>query len=151
MQSFISVPFKTESSHGLSQINGVAKFSPAGIVLEFESKLFGVIPGGVKEVRIPIGELLDVKFRKGLFRYGAKIELRTKTFATLAALPNNNGKVTLKLVRDDFERGQKAAEQMQKDLTGYADELPPARTQVSELFEDESEEETRTLRRSNER
>ena len=151
MQSFISVPFKTESSHGLSQINGVAKFSPAGIVLEFESKLFGVIPGGVKEVRIPIGELLDVKFRKGLFRYGAKIELRTKTFATLSALPNNNGKVTLKLVRDDFERGQKAAEQMQKDLTGYADELPPARTQVSELFEDESEEETRTLRRSNER
>ena len=151
MQSFISVPFKTESSHGLSQINGVAKFSPAGIVLEFESKLFGVIPGGVKEVRITIAELLDVKFRKGLFRYGAKIELRTKTFATLAALPNNNGKVTLKLVRDDFERGQKAAEQMQKDLTGYADELPPARTQVSELFEDESEEETRTLRRSNER
>ena len=151
MQSFISVPFKTESSHGLSQINGVAKFSPAGVVLEFESKLFGVIPGGVKEVRIPIGELLDVKFRKGLFRYGAKIELRTKTFATLAALPNNNGKVTLKLVRDDFERGQGAVEQMQKDLTGYADELPPARTPVSDLFEDESEEETRTLRRSNER
>lgn len=144
-QSFISVPFKTESSHGLSQINGVAKFSPAGVVLEFESKLFGVIPGGVKEVRIPIGELLDVKFRKGLFRYGAKIELRTKTFATLAALPNNNGKVTLKLVRDDFERGQKAVEQMQKDLTGYADELPPPRTPVGDLFVDESEEETKAL------
>ena len=150
MQSFISVPFKTESSHGLSQINGVAKFSPAGAVLEFESKLFGVIPGGVKEVRIPIGELLDIKFRKGLFRYGAKIELRTKTFSTLAALPNNNGKVTLKLVRDDFERGQKAVEQMQKDLTGYADELTPTRTPVSQLFEDESEEETKTLRKSNE-
>lgn len=145
MQSFISVPFKTESAHGLSQINGVAKFSPAGVVLEFESKLFGVIPGGVKEVRIPIGELLDVKFRKGFFRYGAKIELRTKTFATLAALPNNNGKVTLKLVRDDFERGQNAVEQMQKDLTGYADDLPPARTPVSQLFEDESEEETKAL------
>ena len=145
MQTFISVPFKTESAHGLSQINGVAKFSPAGVVLEFESKLFGVIPGGVKEVRIPIGELLDVKFRKGLFRYGAKIELRTKTFATLAALPNNNGKVTLKLVRDDFERGERAVEQMQKDMTGYADELPPVRTPVSELFEDETEEETKSL------
>ena len=145
MQTFISVPFKTESAHGLSQINGVAKFSPAGVVLEFESKLFGVIPGGVKEVRIPIGELLDVKFRKGLFRYGAKIELRTKTFATLAALPNNNGKVTLKLVRDDFDRGQRAVEQMQKDMTGYADELPLARTPVSELFEDETEEETKSL------
>ena len=150
MQSFISVPFKTESSHGLSQINGVAKFSPAGVVLEFESKLFGVIPGGVKEVRIPIGELLDVKFRKGMFRYGAKIELRTKTFATLAALPNNNGKVTLKLVRDDFERGQKAVEQMQKDLTGYADELPPPRTPVGDLFVDEGEEETAPLPKTSE-
>lgn len=149
-QSFISVPFKTESSHGLSQINGVAKFSPAGVVLEFESKLFGVIPGGVKEVRIPIGELLDVKFRKGLFRYGAKIELRTKTFATLAALPNNNGKVTLKLLRDDFERGQKAVEQMQKDLTGYADELPPPRTPVGDLFVDEGEEETALLPKASE-
>src|SRR5574338_51323 len=123
MQSFLSVPFKTESAHGLSQINGVAKFSPAGVVLEFESKLFGVIPGGVKEVRIPISELLDIKFRKGLFRYGAKIELRTKTFATLAALPNKDGKVTLKLVRDDFERGQQAVEQMQKELTGYLSDL----------------------------
>ena len=150
MQSFISVPFKTESAHGLSQINGVAKFSPAGIVLEFESKIFGLIPGGVKEVRIPVGELLDVKFRKGLFRFGAKIEVRTRTFATLAELPNNNGKVTLKLIRDDFDRGQRAVEQLQKDLSGYADELPPARTPVSELFEDGSEEETKRLRQNQE-
>src|SRR5215203_3570192 len=115
MQSFITVPFKTESAHGLSQINGVAKISPAGIVLEFESKLFGMIPAGVKEVRIPIGEILDVKFRKGVFRFGAKIEIRTRTFATLAELPNKNGKFTLKLIRDDFERGQQAVDQMQKD------------------------------------
>lgn len=145
MQNFKSIPFKTESAHGLSQINGVAKFSPAGVVLEFESKLFGVIPGGVKEVRIPIGELLDVKFRKGLFHYGAKIEIRTRTFAVLAALPNNNGKVTLKLVRDDFERGKSAVEQMHKDLEARANELPPNRTPVSQLFEDDSEEETKLL------
>ena len=140
MQSFISVPFKTESAHGLSQVNGVAKFSPAGVVLEFESKLFGVIPGGVKEVRIPVGELLDLKFRKGLFRLGAKIEIRTKTFATLAALPNKDGKITLKLVRDDFERGQKAVEQMQKDLAGYALDRPPAHTPIGQLFQEDSEE-----------
>ena len=147
MQNFISVPFKTESAHGLSQINGVAKFSPAGIVLEFESKLFGVIPGGVKEVRIPISDLLDVKFKKGLFRIGAKIELRTKTFGTLAALPNNNGKVTLKLVRDDFERAETAVNQIQKDIAGHAAGLPPPQTPVSSLFGDESEDETLPLGR----
>lgn len=144
-QGFISVPFKTESAHGLSSINGVAKFSSAGIVLEFESKLLGVIPGGVKEVRVPIGELLDVKFRKGIFKRLAKVEIRTKTFGILATLPNSNGKVTLKLVRDDFERAESAVAQMQRDMAGYAAELPPPRTAVGELFQDESEDETKEL------
>ena len=66
MQTFTSVPFKTESEHGLTQVNGVAKFSSAGVVLEFESKLFGLIGGGVKEVRLPKDEILDVKFKKGV-------------------------------------------------------------------------------------
>jgi len=142
---FTSVPFKTESAHGLSSINGVAKFSSAGIVLEFESKLLGVIPGGVKEVRVPIGELLDVKFRKGIFKRLAKIEIRTKTFGTLATLPNNNGRVTLKLIREDFEIGKNAVEQIQREMAGYAAELPPPRTPVGELFGDESEDETKEL------
>ena len=144
-QGFTSVPFKTESSHGLTSYNGIAKFSSAGIVLEFESKLLGVFPGGVKEVRLPIGEILDVRFKKGFFRYGAKIEVRTRTFSVLAALPNKDGRMSLKLIRDDFELGKTAVEQIQKDLAGYAADLPPTRTPVSQLFEDESEDETKQL------
>lgn len=145
MQNFTSVPFKTESGHGLSQINGVAKFSPAGIVLEYESKLFGIIAGGVKEVRLPLAEILDVKFRKGFMKRGAKIEIRMRSFTQLAQLPNTDGKLVLKLGRDDFDRGQSAVEQIQKDLTNHEGELPPPRTPVSQLFEDETEEETRPL------
>ena len=145
MQGFTSIPFKTETHHGLSSINGVAKFSPAGIVLEFESKLFGIIAGGVKEVRLPVAEILDVKFKKGLFKRGAKIEIRTTSFAKLAELPNNDGKLTLKLVADDFERAQSAVEKLQRDMTETAASLPPVQTPVSELFEDETEEETRPL------
>lgn len=146
-QSFTSVPFKTESSHGLNTVNGIAKFSPAGIVLDFESKLFGVITRGVKEVRVPLAEILDVKFRKGLFKIGAKIEIRTRTFAKLAELPSNDGKLTLKLARDDFERGKEAVEQLQKDLTGHNESLPPPQTPVSKLFADENEDETKELGR----
>ena len=148
MHSFTSVPFKTETHHGLSSINGVAKFSSAGVVLEFESKIFGVIPGGVKEVRLPIGEILDIKFKKGFLKIGSKIVIRTKTFAVLSALPNNNGRVTLKLIRDDFELGRSSVDQIQKDMTGYAEELPPPRTPVGELFGDESEDETLPLTKS---
>lgn len=144
-QGFTSVPFKTESAHGLTSYNGVAKFSSAGIVLEFESKIFGVIPGGVKEVRLPLAEILDIRFKKGLFRVGSKIEIRTRTFSVLAAMPNNNGRVTLKLIRDDFELGKNAVEQIQKDIAYHIAELPPPRTPVGELFEDESEEETKQL------
>jgi hypothetical protein len=146
MQGFTSVPFKTESAHGLSKIDGVAKFSGAGVVLEFESKLFGLIAGGVKEVRLSKDDILDVKFRKGVFKRGARIEIRTKTFSKLAELPHKDGKLTLKLVYDDFDRGQSAVEQLQKDLAAHADSLPPPRTPVSELFDEESEDQTKELK-----
>ena len=145
MQGFTTVPFKTESEHGLTQVNGVAKFSGAGVVLEFESKLFGLIGGGVKEVRLPIGEILDVNFRKGLFKRGAKIVIRMNSFTKLAEVPNQDGKLTLKLVREDFDRGQSAVEQLQKDLSQHAESLPPPHTPIGELFTDESEDETKKL------
>ena len=148
MQGFTSVPFKTESGHGLTQVNGVAKFSSAGIVLEFESKLFGIIGGGVKEVRLAKDDILDIKFRKGVFKRGAKIVIRTTTVSKLVELPNSDGKLTLKLVRDDFDRGQAAVAQLQKDLSAHAESLPPPRTPVSDLFEPENEEETTDLKRN---
>lgn len=143
MEQFSTVPFKTES--GLSSVNGVAKFSRAGIILEFESKLFGILPGGVKEVRLPAAEILDVKFKKGVFKVGAKIEIRTVTFAKLAELPNKDGKMILKIVRDDHERAAQAVERLQKDMRENAESLPPPHPPIASLFGDESEEETRDL------
>lgn len=142
-ESFSSIPFKTES--GLSQIDGIGKFSSAGIVLEFESKLFGIIKGGVKEIRLSLTEILDVKFRKGFLRHGARIEIRLKSFAKLSELPNRDGKIVLKLQRDDFERARDAVAKLQKDISEHMESLPPAHTPVSRLF-DASEEETKELR-----
>ena len=132
MQSFTSVPFKTES--GLSSVNGLAKFSGAGIVLEFESKLFGLIGGGVKEARLPLPEILDVKFRKGVFKRGAKIEIRMKSMTKLVELPNNDGKIILKLERDDYERAAEAVSKLQKDLNRELESLPPVHTPVSKYL-----------------
>jgi len=133
--NFITVPFKTES--GLSQIDGIGKFSSAGIVLEFESKLFGIIKNGVKEIRLSTSDILDARFRKGLFKVGAKIEIRLKSFAQLSELPNKDGKLILKIQRDDFERAQEAVFNLQKNLAEQQNSLPPTHTPVSRLFEDE--------------
>ena len=141
MHGFTTVPFKTESEHGLTSVNGVAKFSPAGVVLEFEAKLFGLIGGGVQEVRLPKDEILDLKFKKGLFKRLAKIEIRMKTFGRMADLPMKNGKLTLKLFHDDFDRAQSAVEQLQKEMATAS--LP--HSPVDELIVDETEEDTREL------
>ncbi len=142
-RGFTNVPFKTES--GLSSINGIAKFSPAGIVLEFESKLFGLLTDGVKEVRIPAAEILDVKFKKGFIKRWAKIEIRTKTFTKLAELPNKDGKLTLKLAADDWERGRDSVQTLQQRLTEVQHQLEQPASPVSELFRDENDFETKDL------
>ncbi len=138
MQNFISIPFKTES--GMSQIEGIGKFSPAGIVLEFESKLFGIIKNGVKENCIALDDILDVTFKKGFMKRGSKIVIRLKSYAKLSEMPNKDGKITLKIPRDDYERASEAVAKLSKNLTEHQENLPPTHTPVSRLF-DESDDE----------
>lgn len=64
MQNFTSIPFKTDKYQGLAEVNGFAKFSSAGIVLEFETKMLGLVSTGVEEGRISIQDILDIKFKK---------------------------------------------------------------------------------------
>lgn len=143
-QGFTSIPFKTETAHGLTSVNGVAKFSAAGIVLEFESKLFGLISNGIKEARLAIGDILDVRFKKGFLKRGAKIEVRPRSLMALNGIPNDEGKLILKVKAEDFESARDAVARMQKDLGEFTANLPPTHTPVSLLF-DESEDETKKL------
>src|SRR5436309_723219 len=134
MQSFISVPFSSE--HGLKQVHGVAKFSPAGLVLEYESKFIGLISMGLKDANIAIEELLDVKFRKGVMKRGAKVEVRLKSMRRLAELPSKEGKLVLKVQADDWERAREAVDGITKDMTERSAALPPPHPPLQSIFED---------------
>lgn len=140
---FTSVPFKAE--RGLSEINGIGKFSSAGVVLEFESKLLGMFGSGVKEIRISLEEILDVKFRKGLFKTGARIQIRLKNFSKMSELPSEDGKIKLKIKREDFDLARKAVEKLEKDLEDHRAGEPPPQTRVSSLFENTTELDTKEL------
>jgi hypothetical protein len=156
---FISVPFMASSGNGMTEYNGIAKFSPAGIVFEFDSVLLGLIGGEVKEVQVALDEILDIKFRKGIYKFFAQIQLRLKNFTKLSELPNYSGKVKLKIKREDYEPAQRAVEQICKYMSendspilqsgNHSNEqLTPARTSVSELFDTEKLK-TKDLRETN--
>ena len=145
---FISVPFKASSPNGTTEYNGIAKFSPAGIVVEFESKFLGLIGGEVKEIRIALDEILDIRFRRGIYKFFAQVQFRLQSFTKLSELPNDGGKVKLKIKREDYELAQKAIEQTLRCMSGddsltlqtssdSNQQLPPAQTSVNELFDTE--------------
>ncbi|MER3430680.1 MAG: hypothetical protein C4325_13900 [Blastocatellia bacterium] len=132
---FYSIPFKTSDEHGIKNFTGVAKLSIYGIVLEFESKWFGLIRDDLTEARLPLAEILDIRLRRGFFGLGGKIEIRTRTFAALASLPNKNGRIRLKIHREDLREAKVAVGELQKAIDEYSASLPPPHSQLSDLFQ----------------
>lgn len=155
---FIGVPFTASSPNGITEYNGIAKFSSAGIVVEFDSKFLGLIGGEVKEVRITIDEILDIRFRKGFYRFFACIQFRLQNFTKLSALPNDSGKVKLKIKREDYQLAERAVEQTLRFMNeneppfleefAEAEQLPPVQISVNELFDTEKLE-AKDLRETN--
>ena len=138
MQHFTCIPFKAESR--FSKVDGMAKFSPAGVIIEFESKILGFVSTGVKEVRVSIGDILDVRFRKGVFKRGAKIEIRPKSLAYITDFPNQDGKIVLKVVPEYFAQAKDAVDTLLKDMSTAKSLAGPPQTFVSTVF-NESEDE----------
>lgn len=145
MQGFISVPFKIADAHyGFAPVDGMAKFSAAGIVLEFEAKILGLMKTGIKEVRIPLTEIMDIKLKSGTFNtkferiFGAKIEIRLNNFTTLSEVPNKDGKIILKTLRADRELAEKAVQIIEE--TRNKPYLPNGENPVSLIYEDDTKE-----------
>ncbi len=140
-QRFISVPFKIKDEHGISHIEGLAKFSQFGVIFEFEKKFLGFIETGVKEFGLSLTEIESVEFKKGVFKLSAKIEIFINNFAKLNSFPNNKGRIRLGIRRADFERAEIAVDTLAKSLHENRLLLP---SEFRPLFDD-SETETKEL------
>jgi hypothetical protein len=145
---FIAVPFKADSPNGMMSYHGIAKFSFAGIVIEYESKILDMVGGEVKEIQIALDEISDIRFRKGIYRFFGQIQIRLNNYQKISQLPNSDGKIKLNIKRENYELAQKAVEQMLQYIKSddpasleSADEsdkyLPPVKTSVNELFDTE--------------
>ena len=140
------IHFKAESGNGLTYANGIAKFSSAGIIIEFESKFIGLFSNGVKELRVSVADIHSIVLKRGFLRLWPRIHLRLNSIAQASQLPNSDGKIILKIAREDAERAREAVAKLEKDMSEYTAVLPPPQASVSELFlETTSEKETQKL------
>jgi len=134
---FITIPFKIEGAHGgFSVVNGMAKISRAGIVLEFEAKIFGMMKTGIKEVRVALKEIEEAKIKKRLFK--STLEIRLNNFKTLSEIPTKDGRINLQISKDDRLRAEEAIRVLQS-AKSETDALEILQTPVSRLF-DETED-----------
>ena len=137
--NFITIPFKIEGAHGgFSVVNGMAKISRAGIVLEFEAKIFGMMKTGIKEVRVQLKEIEEARLKKKFFRH--TLEIWLNNFKTLSEIPNKEGRIILQISKDDRPRAAEAIKVLHTAKSESA-ALEILRTPVSRLFGDDETDE----------
>lgn len=135
--NFITVSFKIEGAHGgFAVVNGMAKISRAGIILEFEAKIFGMMKTGIKEVCIALNEIETIEIRKRLFK--TTMEIRLNNFKTLSEIPNKEGRVVLQISKDDRLRAEQAARLLEKTKLEQ-DAIDFIKSPVNRLFGDDDE------------
>ncbi|MEO6587912.1 MAG: hypothetical protein ABIP06_01175 [Pyrinomonadaceae bacterium] len=137
--NFITIPFKIEGAHGgFSVVNGMAKISRAGIILEFEAKIFGMMKTGVKEVRVPINEIEELQIKKRFFKF--TLEIWLNDFKTISEIPNKDGRIVLQISKGDFARAEQGIKVLRL-ARAEKDALEMLQTPVSRLFGNDTEDE----------
>jgi hypothetical protein len=141
-QGFVTVPFKIEGDN-MQHARGVAKFSPVGIVLEYETSFLGFMNHSFKDIRIPKTEIIDVKLVHGLFNtnfekfFHTRIHIRLNNYQTMSEIPTKEGRIILQINRRDRDLADLAFAALEgRDQP--EEELPPA-AGVRALFGDEAE------------
>lgn len=134
---FITIPFKIEGAHGgFAVVNGMAKISRVGVVLEFEAKIFGMMKTGIKEVRVPLEEIEDILISRKFFRHALEIWLNN--FRTLTEIPNKDGRIVLHISKADRQRAIEAAKILETAKSERA-AREILQTPVSRLFDETSD------------
>jgi hypothetical protein len=136
--NFISIPFKIDGNQtgGFSVVSGIAKVSRAGIVLEFEARIFGLMKTGVKEVRVPLAEIEEIKLKKRFFKF--TLEVWLNNFKTVNEIPNKDGRIILRIAKDDRLRAEQAVKVLH-NARAEKNALEISQTPVGRLFGNEDE------------
>jgi len=137
--NFITITFKIEGAHGgFSIVNGMAKISRAGIILEFEAKIFGMMKTGIKEVRVTLPEIEEARLKKRFFK--STLEIWLNNFKTLSEIPTKDGRIILQISKDDRPRAEEAIRILHSAKSESA-ALEILQTPVTLLFDEKNDAE----------
>lgn len=110
-----SVPFQFDTFGGFGEVQGLARLDEQGLELQFSTRdaMFGLLKTGLRSLRIPLDDLLSVRYTAGWFWLMPAIELRVRDLKVLEGLPESEqGRVSLNLKFRDRHDGRAFA----KDL-----------------------------------
>lgn len=113
-----AIPFHFDTHGGFGEVQGLARLDELGLELQFSTRdaVFGVIKTEQKSLRIPMEQLLSVRFSAGFLWLMPSVQLRVRDLSVLKDLPESGeGRVNLRVRfrdRHDARAFAKDLEQM---------------------------------------
>ncbi len=105
----IFIPFEIKDQYsGLAKSSGILKFDNGCLVCEFRTKdtILGILKSSIKEIRIPVQDLLSVEYKKKMF--GDKIFIRTKSMEYISYFPGlDSNEICLKINKQSRDFAQR--------------------------------------------
>ncbi len=91
MDSSDSIEFSINGvdTWGMREVHGIARLEPGRLVLEFRTHLLGLVRTGLKEVRIPLRDIVEFSFDYRIIY--SLIRLRTRSLKTIDGIPGVAG------------------------------------------------------------
>ncbi len=101
--ALLPLPFSVARVHaGLSEATGLARMTGAGLTLEYQVRLLGLIGFGIREITIPFGEIAAIHLKKNFLQ--TRIVLQTRSLRTLGGMPGSKtGQLVLRVARRNRE------------------------------------------------
>ena len=107
--SSISLPFRIKSVfEGLAESNGLLISNRDGLKIQIQTKdaIFGAIKSDVKEINIPLVQIEEIGFKKGIF--GSKLTLRVADLFLLEDVPGqDSGEITVSIDKKNVAKAEK--------------------------------------------
>ena len=110
------VPFTLDA--GISKVSGVVRDAEEALVIEYQSKILGLIPSGIKVIRIPYREIEEVFFSTSIFKTRLRIIL--KTLRSIESFPTpSQGELQLKIARKNRQQAKALASSVNLIVSKY--------------------------------